>query len=77
MATCSERVVLRGGHVASLSALRLGWDLAHRGFRLEPVGDTLRITPHTELTPEDVASIRAHRDELLALVRYEAPEEIQ
>ena len=77
MATCSEHVVLRGGHVASLDALRLGWNLESRGFRLEPVGDKLRVAPHTELTPQDVAAIRAHRDELLALVKYDGPELVQ
>jgi len=76
MSTCSEHVVLRGGHVASLDALRLGWNLESRGFRLEPVGDKLRA-PHAELTPQDVEEIKAHRDGLLALVRYDAPEVVQ
>jgi len=74
---CSEKVVLKGGVVASLDALRLGWDLENRGFRLEPYGDRLKVTPHTELTTQDVAAIKAHRDELLTLVKYEAPEVIQ
>ena len=72
MATRSEHVVLRGCHVASLDALRLGWALESKGFHLEPVGDKLRVTPHTQLTAEEVAAIRVHRDELLALVKYDA-----
>lgn len=67
---CSETVVLKGGVIASLDALRLGWDLESRGFCLEPLGDKLRVTPYTALTREDVAAIRAHRDELLRLVIY-------
>ena len=77
MATCSEHVVLRGGQVASLDALRLGWNLESRGFRLEPIGDKLRVAPYTELTPQDVEAIKAHRDELLALVRYDRPLVVQ
>jgi hypothetical protein len=62
---------------ASLSALRLGWNLEARGFRLEPAGDWLRVVPHTKLTPQDVEAIKAHRNELLAIVKYEAPEVVQ
>lgn len=78
-ATCSERVTLRGGFVASLDALRLGWDLEARGFRLEPVGDRLRVSPYAALTPADITAIKAHRDELLrlALLDYEAPQVTQ
>jgi hypothetical protein len=69
-ATCSEVVTLKGGLTVSLDALRLGWSLEDRGFRLEPVGDKLRVAPHTALTAEDVAAIKTHRDELLTLVQY-------
>jgi hypothetical protein len=71
MAACSELVVLRGGQVASLKALRLGWDLEARGFVMRPVGARLQVQPYKQLTPEDVAAIRHYRDELLALVSYE------
>ena len=58
----------------SVDALKVGWNLEGRGFLLEPAGDKLRVRPHTELTPEDVAAIKAHRDELLTLAAYKAPE---
>ncbi len=66
----SEWVTLRGGLTVSLDALRVGWGLEARGFRLEQVGDKLRVAPHTALTAADVAAIRANRDELLALAQY-------
>ena len=72
MAASEPYVTLRGGQVASLAALRLGWDLEARGFSLRPLGDRLQVQPHTQLTPADVAAIRANRDELLRLVSYEA-----
>ena len=73
----SEFVTLRAGFVASLDALRLGWALEARGFHLRPVGDKLQVQPSQDLTPEDVAAIKAHRDDLLALVQYEPPEAVQ
>ena len=70
----AEFVTLRGRLVTSLEALRLGWALEARGFVMEPDGDRLRVTPRGALTPDDVAAITQHRDALLALVRYHAPE---
>jgi hypothetical protein len=69
---CSEPpfVTLKGGAVASLDALVLLWRLEDRHFILEPVGHQLRVQPVARLTPEDVAAIRHHRDELLTLVTY-------
>jgi hypothetical protein len=64
-------VTLRGGHVASIDALRLGWNLEARGFRLSPEGDRLRVAPFERLTAQDVTAIKANRDELLALVQYD------
>ena len=71
----SERamVTLQGCLTVSLDALQLGWTLEDRGFRLRPVGDKLQVQPHQRLTADDVAAIKAHRDELLALVKYVAP----
>jgi hypothetical protein len=66
-----QYVILRGGVSASLDALRVGWSLEARGFTLRPVGDKLQVQPHDRLQPEDVAAIRRHRDELLALARYD------
>jgi hypothetical protein len=62
-------VVLRGGLTASLPALRLLWDLEARGFRREQDGK-LSIGPRACITPDDDEAIRAHRDELLTLIRY-------
>jgi len=70
----SETVVLKGGVVVSVAALRLGWSLEDRGFSMRPIADKLEVQPHERLTREDVKLIRAHRDELLQLVNYEAPE---
>ncbi len=74
---CSEMVTLKGGLTVSLDALRIGWSLEQRGFRLEPVGGRLRVAPHDALTPDDVVAIKAHRDELLALVQSEPRPEVQ
>jgi hypothetical protein len=38
-------------------------------FRIEPDG-ALFVSPRTATTPDDLAFIRAHRDEILACVRY-------
>jgi hypothetical protein len=72
MATSSEPglITLKGGLVTSIEVLRLLWALEDRGFHLQPEGDRLRVQPSQALSPEDVAAIREHRDELLALVRY-------
>jgi hypothetical protein len=77
MTASSERVSLRGGLVVSLDALRLGWALEERGFRLEPAGDRLRVSPHAALTAEDILAIKAHRDELFRLAKYDAPTVVQ
>lgn len=72
MTVCSdvEVVTLTGGITASLNALRLLWALEDRGFSLQPEGTKLRVRPVEPLTPDDVAAIKRHRDELLALIHY-------
>jgi hypothetical protein len=70
---CSEVVTLNGGLRVTLDALRIGWDLENRGFRLTPEGTRLRVEPHGLLTPGDRVAIRTYRDELLMLATYEAP----
>jgi len=66
----SETVTLTPGLTVTLDALRLGWNLEARGFTLQPAPDgRLQVQPHQRLTPEDVTAIRAHRDELLVLVK--------
>ena len=72
-ASSEALVVLKGGSVASLKVLQLGWNLEDRGFTLTPENGRLRVRPHEHLTPEDIAAIRRHRDELLALVCYVPP----
>jgi hypothetical protein len=72
MAASEALVTLRGGMVARLRVLQLGWDLELRGFRMCPLGDKLQVQPVDQLTLQDVAEIHRHRDELLALVRYDA-----
>ena len=57
----SDYVTLKGGEVASLAALRIGWNLEDRGFTLRPLGDKLLVTPPEDLTADDVAAIKAHR----------------
>lgn len=46
-------------------------DLRGRGFDVRPDGDTLAVTPSYELTPADVAAVRAHKAALLGLLRLE------
>lgn len=64
-------VTLRGGLTVPLAALRLLWDLEGRGFTLRIGADDgcLIVSPHSRLTLAEDQSIRAHRDQLLALVR--------
>lgn len=71
MAISSESVVLKSGERVSIQALRLLWAVEDRGsiVREEPDG-SLFIGPRDRLNDFDVADIRRHRDELLALVRY-------
>jgi hypothetical protein len=70
-ATGSDAVVLRGGLLVSIEALRLLWDFEARGciVRCEPDG-ALFVGPRLALTDDDAAAIRQHRDELIALVAY-------
>jgi hypothetical protein len=63
-------VLLKGGLVVSVHALRLLWAFEDRGC-IVPVAEdgSLFIGPRHQLTAKDVADIRRHRDELLSLVR--------
>jgi hypothetical protein len=70
-AISSETVVLKGGFIVSMDALRLAWALEHRGCVLKCADDgSLFVGPRNQITPADVERIREHRDELLALVNY-------
>ena len=69
MASSECVVTLKHGLVVSVGALRTLWSLEDRGFALQPFGARLRVQPVAALTPDDIASIRQHRDELVALVK--------
>ncbi len=66
----TETVVLRGGLSVSLAALQVLWELESRGFEISDEHDMLVVGPKSLITTEDDQSIRAHRDELLMLVKY-------
>lgn len=68
--TATESVVLKGGLVVSVNALRVLWDLESRGLEITEEHDMLVIGPKTLITSEDDRAIRTFRDELLMLVRY-------
>lgn len=64
-------ITLKNGFAVSLPALQVLWDLEARAFSLRLADDGgLVVSPRGRITPEDDRAIRAHRDELLALVRY-------
>lgn len=68
-----ELVTLRGGLVVDVAVLRRLLDLESRGcqFRLEPEGH-FRVIPPDKLTADDVAFLRARRDEARRLIAYDA-----
>lgn len=70
IASRPEIVVLKGGHSATLAALRLLWSLEDRGLTLTLDGEDLLVGPRTDLTPGDRDLIREHKPELIYLVRY-------
>ena len=69
--TAPDTVVLKGGTVVSLPALRVLWDLEARGLdiRLGTDGRIL-VGPNTRLDDHYRALIHEHKHELIALVRY-------
>lgn len=56
-----------------MNAAELLLDLDRRGIRLEAHGDRLRYSPRSALTPDLLARLKAHKAELLAMLRP-APE---
>jgi hypothetical protein len=70
MRSAIDLVTLTDGQAVSLQALQVGWTLEARGVSLRIDEDRLAVGPRELLTDADRAAIRAHRDELLALVRY-------
>ena len=76
MPGCSESsglVMFRGGFVADESVVVRLNDLERRGcsFRLEDAG-RFRVLPPDRLTPDDVAFLRARRDEARQALEYQA-----
>ena len=76
MPACSDPsglVTFRGGFVADWAVVARLLDIEARGcsFRLE-AGGRFRILPPERLTREDVAFLRARRDEARRVIEYEA-----
>jgi hypothetical protein len=69
--TASETVTLHGGCCVPLPALRLLWNLEARDLtiRLDAHGGLL-VGPRHQLSDDDRANIREHRDALIQLVTY-------
>jgi len=55
-----------------MTAAELLIDLARRGIRLEADGNQLRFSPRSAVTPDLADRLRAHKTELLAILRPEA-----
>lgn len=74
----SDLVCLRGGLVVPVGALQILWALEDRGFTLKRDADGyLVVAPRERLTSADFTAIRRHRNELLALLDYVPPVEVQ
>ena len=76
MPACSESsglVTFRGGFVADWTVVRRLLDIEARGcsFRLED-GGRFRVLPPDRLTADDVAFLRARRDEARQVLEYQA-----
>ena len=57
-----------------MSAQALLEELAARGVTVRAVGQNLRLAPKAAVTPGITETVRAHKPELLALLRPSAPE---
>ena len=57
-----------------MSAADLMTDLARLGIRIEAHGDRLRYSPRSAVTPDLTARMKAHKPELLAILRGDTPE---
>ena len=71
MATGSDTIALPGGLVLRIAVLEFLLALEERGCVVRQERDgTLFVGPCGLVTAADAAQIRAHRDDLLALVDY-------
>jgi hypothetical protein len=74
----SAFVVLKGGLIVPLEALRLAWALEDRGATFSVDGEDLVVDgPHGFLTDDDRAAIRRWRVHLKAIATYHAPEVVE
>jgi len=66
-------LTFRGGFVADWAVVGRLLDLESRGcsFRLED-GGRFRVIPPDRLTPDDVAFLRAHRDEARQVIAHQS-----
>ena len=58
-----------------MSAAQVMTDLARLGIRIEADGDRLRYSPRSVVTPDLTRRLKAHKGELMAILRSEAPPE--
>ena len=68
--TGPETIVLPGGLVAPVEALRWLWELEDTGYQIRLDGDELVISPGSQLTRQQRLAIRRHKRPLVTLVRY-------
>ncbi len=62
-------VVLRPGVSVTQAAIQLLWELEDRDLTVRRDGPELLVGPRNQLTRADLAAIKAHRGELLSLLR--------
>jgi hypothetical protein len=78
MSATSEFVCLPAGPTGAMTVpiepWRLLLDLEARGFVVQLVGEILTITPVSKLTSDEREAIRRWKAHLVALMRYEPPE---
>ena len=69
--TASEEIVVLGNAGVSVTreAVTLLWSLENRGLIVELDDGDLLVGPRGQLTGTDRQGIRAHKDELISLVR--------
>lgn len=73
--TATTFVVLKGGLIVPLEALRLAWALEDRGATFSVDGEDLVVDgPRGFLTDEDRTAIRQWRWHLKAIASYRVPE---
>ena len=66
----SSLITLKGGLTVSLDTLRLLWAFEDRGCTVKRDAGDLLVGPRGLVTDDEREQIRAHRQELLALVAY-------